>query len=279
MPNARRDHAALALQLLELECAQGEMRDGWVHRKCIPFAIVVQPLSGWYEISGPDHAIEVASGEVAVIASELPVRFIHHAAAGRSLMSARWMHVQACLHEHLDPFALIATPHRIHGANARSIGRLLASALKATGADEASGLMRVGLAYQAIAIALTDAPAHAQAPRLRAGSGRLGALTAWLRAHLDQPLDVPTIARHLELSPSRLHAICQQHLGMPPMSYLKDLRLSAAARELLTTTDPVMVISERTGFANAFHFSREFSRRYRMSPRQYRDDQRLSMEP
>jgi transcriptional regulator GlxA family with amidase domain len=38
----------------------------------------------------------------------------------------------------------------------------------------------------------------------------------------------------------------------------------------------VAAISGSCGFANAFHFSREFSRRYGMPPRRYRDEQRLA---
>ncbi len=57
------------------------------------------------------------------------------------------------------------------------------------------------------------------------------------------------------------------------MQWLKELRLAAAARRLLTSQERVVQVAEAVGFANAFHFSREFSHRYGVAPSAYRDQQ------
>jgi len=267
----------LDIRLNAFEPGVGDMPDGWIHRKCIPFTIIVQPTRGSYVITGPDHTVRIATGEAALIAAEVPVAFAHHGIGGKP-MAARWLHVQATWREVIEPGALVATPHRITGETARAIGDALGGLL---GGPDPAGRMdqrfaRTGFAYRVLGLALGSAPPHPRAERLLAAAARLGPLNAWMQEHVHENLGIADIARAAGLSRSRLHALCVEHLGQAPMAQLKDLRLAAAARDLLTTSDPVAEIATRTGFRNPFHFSREFRRRYGLPPREYRDEQRLA---
>ena len=53
-------------------------------------------------------------------------------------------------------------------------------------------------------------------------------------------------------------------------AYLRQYRLHLAARRLLTTGDPVSAIAYQLGFENAAYFSAAFTRRFDLSPRDYR---------
>ncbi len=263
------------IRLNAFEPGAGEMPDGWIHRKCIPFTIIVQPTRGAYVVTGPDQAVRIATGEVALVAADMPVVFAHHADA-KGRMASRWLHVQAAWRGIIEPGALVRTPHRITGAAARRIGDALGELLTVPGHGMDRQCARTGLAYRILGLALGEAPAHPRADRLLAAAARLGPLDTWLQGHLHETLNLADIARAAGLSRSRLHALCVEHLGQAPMARLKDLRLAAAARELLTTSDPVAEIATRAGFSNPFHFSREFRRRYALPPRDYRDEQRLA---
>ncbi len=279
------------IRVTGMEVGSGAMQDGYVHRKCIPFAIIVQATEGSYVVTGPEGAVTIHRHQVALVAADTPVAFAHHATPG-GRMTARWLHVQAVWRAALDPCALYLTPHRIAGTSASRIGEMLGELVEHSSRDasmhasaDGSGdgndgldrrIARIGLAYRVLGLALGSAARNPRATALLAAAARMGPLTSWLREHLREPLAIDDIARSAGLSRSRLHALFQEHLGVSPMAHLKELRLAAAAREILTTIDPLALVAERTGFANPFHFSREFSRRYGMSPRRYRDEQRLA---
>lgn len=266
---------ALHIQRMEVgSFSQG--RDGLIHRKVIPFAIIVQPTHGWYEVAGPRQTARVNAGEICVVAADTPVAFAHHQLEGA--MCARWLHVQATWRDLIDPVALFRTPACIRGPGAKRIGGLLGELLAADAATTLPGrLRRIALAYHVLAEALSRLPADPEADRVMAAASRLGPLLRWMRENLHRAIEVGHLARVARVSRSRLHALFAEHLRHTPMGMLMELRLAQAARLLLTTDDPLAVIAEATGFGDAFHFSRRFARRYGASPRRYRREQGLKL--
>ncbi|MEM6821611.1 MAG: AraC family transcriptional regulator [Verrucomicrobiota bacterium] len=59
-------------------------------------------------------------------------------------------------------------------------------------------------------------------------------------------------------------------LGMTPLSYLKHVRLNAACRQLLESTDGISKIAVECGFCDQSYFTREFSRALSLTPLEYR---------
>nr|WP_153547854.1 helix-turn-helix transcriptional regulator [Streptomyces sp. RB17] len=59
-------------------------------------------------------------------------------------------------------------------------------------------------------------------------------------------------------------------VGKPPMAYVRDLRLSTAARVLRETDAPLAAIARQSGYANEFSFATAFRRNYGISPGRYR---------
>jgi AraC family transcriptional regulator of arabinose operon len=82
--------------------------------------------------------------------------------------------------------------------------------------------------------------------------------------------DVPSLAREVALSPSRLSHLFKQEVGEPMMGAVVRLRLNQAARLLEHTVDDVSAIAREVGFGSPYYFSRQFRRHFGMSPRQYR---------
>ncbi len=261
-----------SLRLTRVESGSGTAQVAYVHRKCIPFAILVQSIRGSYRVSAEGRHITVAAGNCALIAADVPVTFDHRTAATGGL-AANWLHIQAVVADALDPCALVITPHLISGTRAEHIGTLLGDLQTRTGGETADRFSRLGLAALALGEALSAAPAHPQAGERLATATRFAPLSTWLRANLHRPLTLDDIAEAAELSRSRLHALIGQHLKRTPMAWVKELRLRAAAHQLLTTDANVAAVAEATGFANPFHFSREFVRRYHAPPSRYRAQQ------
>ncbi|HYE04155.1 MAG TPA: AraC family transcriptional regulator [Planctomycetota bacterium] len=262
------------LRLDRVEAELQDMRSGYVHRKCIPWAIVVQPVIGAYIASGPERSVRIASGEVCLVAAGVPIAFDHRGdRAGR--MRSRWLHIQASYRGVLDPCALHRTPSRIAGAAGARIGALFDELLPIADGGVTARVRRLALAAHILAEALAATAADPRADDLVAGAARLAPLTAWAKANLHRPLTIADLARAAGMSRSRLHAHCRRWLHRAPMAWLKELRLAEAAHRLLVGDDRVAAVAEATGFANPFHFSREFTRRYGLPPRGYRDGQRL----
>ena len=82
--------------------------------------------------------------------------------------------------------------------------------------------------------------------------------------------DVPSLAREVTLSPSRLSHLFKQEVGEPVMGTVIRLRLNQAARLLEHTAYDVGSIAREVGFGSPYYFSRQFRRHFGMSPRQYR---------
>ena len=95
--------------------------------------------------------------------------------------------------------------------------------------------------------------------RLRARDARLAQAIRLMESHVDQPLTVAAIARRVGLSARALELLFQRSLGETPGAYALRLRLNAARRLVLDTSEPMADIAARTGFSSASTFSRAFA--------------------
>ena len=96
--------------------------------------------------------------------------------------------------------------------------------------------------------------------------------TAFIEAHLAEPLSAERIAQEIALSRSGLYKLVRSQLQCSVNDYV-NLRRVMHARELLLDPELTMEqISQMTGFSNASYFSRIFKKHYGCSPMQYRKD-------
>ena len=81
-------------------------------------------------------------------------------------------------------------------------------------------------------------------------------------------IDVEEMAAVCGLCSSRLTVLFRRCFGMSPAEYVRVLRLRAA-RDLLESGEfTVAQAAERTGFAEAAHFSRCFKKQFGVSPKE-----------
>ncbi|MGB0960195.1 MAG: GlxA family transcriptional regulator [Halocynthiibacter sp.] len=90
---------------------------------------------------------------------------------------------------------------------------------------------------------------------------------ALMRAHIEEPLSVPDVAAHLEVSQRRLETVCRQKLGAGPQHVYKRLRLLAARRYAESSTYPISEIAVRCGYINASAMTRAFVEEFGLTPR------------
>ncbi|MCJ8510170.1 helix-turn-helix transcriptional regulator [Rhizobium lemnae] len=91
---------------------------------------------------------------------------------------------------------------------------------------------------------------------------------AFMQANLTKPLTIDAIAAAVGVSPRSLQQGFKQFRETTPMSYLKELRLQAAHRELEWAPPGVSVsdIGRRWGFAHLGRFAAEYRERFGRAP-------------
>lgn len=84
------------------------------------------------------------------------------------------------------------------------------------------------------------------------------------------PLTIGRLSEMCHLSPTHFRRTFTATMGMPPLSFLNATRIHHACELLLTTSDSVLAVSEKVGFASISSFNRSFLQLTGVSPRAYR---------
>jgi AraC-like DNA-binding protein len=91
----------------------------------------------------------------------------------------------------------------------------------------------------------------------------------YIRHHLDERIDVPTIAREVGMSTSSLHHAFKSATTLTPIQYLKRLRLHRARQLMVDEGCLAAEAAFRVGYESPSQFSREFKRLFGAPPRRY----------
>ena len=93
---------------------------------------------------------------------------------------------------------------------------------------------------------------------------------------------VEEMALTVELSVPYLQKLFKMQTGMSPVAYLREMRLEKARDLLETTFHQINQISYKTGMTDHSHFTRDFKKRYGVTPTEYRNqywEKMLAEEP
>jgi transcriptional regulator GlxA family with amidase domain len=89
-------------------------------------------------------------------------------------------------------------------------------------------------------------------------------------AHLDDPIQVGTLAEQFGVSERTLTRRFTAATGLGPQAYLQLVRVNLAQRLLETTSDPVASISHALGYGDVNAYRRVFKQVTGLSPSDYR---------
>jgi len=90
---------------------------------------------------------------------------------------------------------------------------------------------------------------------------------------------LPVFLRCSGKSQEHVTRTLKKHYGLTPTGFINQIRLREAARLLRDTSARVQSIALEAGFGNISHFLALFRRRFGCSPREYRRQQRLVVDP
>jgi AraC family transcriptional regulator of arabinose operon len=116
-------------------------------------------------------------------------------------------------------------------------------------------------------LCLNENPYSAAAPL----DPRIESTINYLSDHFAAKIAVPQLAAKCGLSVSRFAHLFHEQIGLPPLRYLEERRLSRARQLLDVTKLSVAEIAFQIGYHSPFHFSRRFKAFSGKSPISYRN--------
>lgn len=90
----------------------------------------------------------------------------------------------------------------------------------------------------------------------------------FLKTHYAESISLEQLAQRVNLKPLRLLRIFQREMGLPPHTYLVQVRV-AQAKKLLSLGLPIAQVAYDTGFTDQSHLNRHFKRLVGVTPKQY----------
>lgn len=92
-----------------------------------------------------------------------------------------------------------------------------------------------------------------------------------IQANLDEDLSLDAVAKRVRLSSFHFHRLFRAAIGETLKQYTQRLRLERAANRLVIHDTTILDVALDSGFQSHETFSREFKRRFQVTPRGYRE--------
>ena len=94
----------------------------------------------------------------------------------------------------------------------------------------------------------------------------------YMHDHIGDAFSMRSLAKQVNLSPSRFRALFTAQVGLPPATYLQRLRLRRARLLVERTFLSIKEIMGLVGYNDPSHFSRDFRRQHGAPPSAFRGD-------
>ncbi|GIO23759.1 AraC family transcriptional regulator [Oceanobacillus sp. J11TS1] len=104
---------------------------------------------------------------------------------------------------------------------------------------------------------------------------RLTKITNYIKENYNQNLTIELIANKFNLSSAYLSRFFLKHMGMTVLGYINAIRLEKSYRDLLNTDNSIIYIALENGFPNEKSFNRVFKSVYKVTPGQYRKENKM----
>jgi transcriptional regulator GlxA family with amidase domain len=80
----------------------------------------------------------------------------------------------------------------------------------------------------------------------------------FMRSHVAEAYGLDDVVADLGLEKSYFIRLFKKSVGVPPMKYAMNLKMSAASDLLRTTSEPLAAVAARVGFDDEYHFAKRF---------------------
>jgi AraC family transcriptional regulator len=100
---------------------------------------------------------------------------------------------------------------------------------------------------------------------------KLRRVTAYIAAHLAEPLPLATLAAVVQLSPNHFASLFRRATGRTPWAYVLACRIARAKQLLAESEVPLSAIAPQIGWTDQSYFTALFRKHVAMTPKAYRE--------
>lgn len=246
-----------------IDCRLTRIEKNLTYRIQSPFSRILLGVRGGnrYKMSG--RWVELSPGTALLIPTGTLVD-----CENRSGAELYWMYMRVDYAGCVDLFQLVQIPeYRLSLGNAAKFFRCLIKEFNTPGVSHRlqgiSCLLEMLIPFfRNAVVSLKDG----RFPQLQ----QLLPAIRYIDSHIGQRLTLSELAATVYLSPNYFCNVFSSAMGISPIAYINQRRITYAKEYLLLTTLPVQKIAPMVGIENPFYFSNLFRKLVNLSPLQYR---------
>ena len=222
--------------------------------------------AGWCELTGTRHAVR--TGEILVV----PPRTPHvYGADDKKPWTIHWFHAQGVLiPEYLAELNVSINRPVVFLGEVPQWLALFEEVLSALEHGYTQQQLLHASHALAYLLAVTIRRRHESWREQPDATQKIAQTIAYMKQHLDYPLQLDALAALANLSRSRYTALFKEQTGFAPIDYFNRLRMHSACQLLDTTGMSVKDIATSLGYDDQLYFSRVFKLVTETSPTEYR---------
>ena len=237
--------------------------------KILPYMTVVYPHRGYYQVCLGDEPLqELPYGAGCYItAPGARHTIVHRIYENDDRMVPRWLRFSVMYDHVLDVTGWFTPPLLVTGEKAVPFVQAVDELLRLKKLpDHVQNFRKLRIAGQLLEALLTVCACKPMSLEVE----RIYPAILLIKDGFSRCLTAQELADACAMSQATFYRLFKSTVGMTPMQYLEDYRLTQAAQLLLSDTDTLAVIAEKCGYWDEFHLSRNFKRHYGTSPREYK---------
>ena len=231
------------------------------HTKVLPYLSIVQSVEGSYDIAlGRGDTLQTGEGGFFIAPSNVQQTIVHHVNKQSGKMSARWIFIDVEINKSFSLDTLYRFPVVINDDLKNELNTLF------------DRIFRTNDIWQNYSdcYALIGHLVRIATPIPNKGNSGILMSVAYINEHYKDEIAVKALANLANMSESNFYSVFKKQMGISPIAYLNNYRLSVAADRLTDTSDTVSEISYSVGINDPLYFSKLFKKTYGMAPKEYR---------
>ncbi len=229
--------------------------DGIRHTKVLPYLSVVQAVEGNYDIGlGNAKMYNTANGGFFIAPSGVQQTIVHNADKTNGRMTCRWTFLKVKINDtyYLDDIYSFPTilPDCIKNKMNAVFNRLF---------EADTAVDKYICYYQIIKLLLSVSSEKEYSP-----PSYIIRAVMYIENHYMEKITIQDIADSVNLSASHFFSVFKKQMGISPIAYLNNYRLSLAAELLLGTAITITEVANSVGISDAVYFNKMFKKTYQM---------------
>ena len=252
---------SIQIKSLKKGCFYSVNNENVKHTKVLPYLSIVQSVEGSYDISlGHGDTLQTGDGGFFIAPSNIQQTIVHHVNDESGKMSARWIFVDVEIDKLFPIDMLYRFPVVVNDDLKNELNTLF---------DRIFGTNDIWQNYSDC-YTLFGHLVRIAAPITNKRENGIQVAVAYINEHYRDEIAVKALATLANMSESNFYAVFKKQMGISPIAYLNNYRLSVAADRLTDTSDTVSEISYSVGINDPLYFSKLFKKTYGVAPKEYR---------